>query len=145
MAIVSPELMKKWGIKQLNEYDFLIKSKENVRTLRVPTLRVIKNDKINDKTDISNSEITIRSGRGLNPEWVKEQFKNEGCELVNEYKGCESELIYKYKGHPFSITWHRWNKGERPHKCDEDEIKIVENPKENGVSIYCIRNVPTNE
>lgn len=164
MAIVSPELMKKWGIKPLNEYNFLIKSNQNERKNELNEHNFsIKSkatpDSTSHQTVIKNEDFKPSSnekqrlGRGLNPEWVKEQLKNEGCELINEYKGCESELIYRYKkdssgqgaGHHkiYSITWHRWNKGERPHKCDDDEIKIVENPKENGVSIYCIRKVPT--
>ncbi len=51
----------------------------------------------------------------LDIEFVKEQFENEGYELLSEeYIGCEQKLGYICpEGHKHSITWNMWQRGQR--------------------------------
>ena len=84
--------------------------------------------------------------RAINPEWVRAKLESEGCTVKSEIRGIYDPIIYEYKGKEFKVTWNEWNKGKRPHKLliDLDEtIELIDEPKEDGISVYCNRVVKT--
>ena len=89
MVTIQPELMNKYIKKSME----IIKNQEN-----------------------ENHTIPQRLGHGLNPEWIKEQFRKQNCELISEYENCNSEMTYKYDGKMYITTWKRFQKGDYEHK-----------------------------
>ena len=79
-----------------------------------------------------------RKLRIINPEWVKLQFKNENCEIINEIKRVSHDRIeYKFNDKTFSVMWSAWNRGDKPHLKD---LSVKVKPSENGeIPRYCTR------
>ena len=77
----------------------------------------------------------------LNPEWVKLQFKNEDCELLNEYESQNKLMRYKYNDKEYLISWNQWSHNQRPHKREEEiennEMEIIDDIKEDGIPKFC--------
>ena len=81
-----------------------------------------------------------RKVRIINPEWVKLQFKNEDCEIINEIKRVSHDRIeYKFNDKIYSVMWSVWNKGVRPH-LEVASVKV--NSSENDeIPKFCTRGI----
>ena len=80
--------------------------------------------------------------RAINPEWCKLKFQSEGCTVISDFTGIYEPIKYTYKGKEFTVTWNEWNKGKRPHRSLIDlnqNIELIDEPKEDGICIHCNR------
>jgi 5-methylcytosine-specific restriction endonuclease McrA len=61
-------------------------------------------------------------------EFVKNQFENEGYELISkEYKGSYEKLDYICpSGHVYNIKWYSWQQGKRCFYCASNVKHTIE-------------------
>ena len=136
MVTIPPERRNKYIKKSIKDFEKQESKDESIRPFGAETQR----RSFRPRQEVQ--AVPQRLGRGLNPEWIKEQFKNEGCELISKYENCNSEMTYKYDGKMYITTWKRFQKGNFEHKrlkLSANEIKVIDEPKEDGISIYCYK------
>ena len=58
-------------------------------------------------------------GKGKNTftrEYVANELAKEGCELISDYKDCNTKIYYRYKDKTYYTTFKQWrHNGHRPH------------------------------
>ena len=66
-------------------------------------------------------------GKSLDPEYVKNFFKERGCTLLSEYVKAKSKLKYICKnGHTTEITFDKFQQGRGCMKCSGSEKHTIE-------------------
>ena len=54
--------------------------------------------------------------RPFTREFVANELAKEGCELISDYKDCNTKIFYKYKDKKYYTTFAQWrHHGHRPH------------------------------